>query len=125
MTFDFWAERGRAGGPCPTEAEPLAPNGRNEGVGACQSGVGLRVGSQNGGQKTRKAAFESGLDERNENDPYCIKEAVRGYLAPGGQRQRGLAPGEALLKINIEVVLIDVKRFFPKMLIEKSIWCNL
>ena len=90
-----------------------------KGVGACQSGVGLRVGSQNGGQKTRKAAFESGLDERNENDPYCIKkEAVRGYPAPGGQRQRGIALG-------IEVILLGVKRFFPKILIEKSIWCNL
>ena len=76
-------------------------------------------------KKTRKAALKSGLDERNENDPYCIKEAVRGYPAPVGQLQRGLAPGEALLKVNIEVVLIDVKRFFPKILIEKSIWYNL
>ena len=74
-----------------------------KGVGACQSGVGLRVGSQNGGQKTRKAAFESGLDERNENDPYCIKEAVRGYLAPGGQRQRGLAGEALLMKLILQI----------------------
>ena len=31
----------------------------------------------------------------------------------------------SLSEIDIEVVLLGVKRFFPKVLIEKSIWCNL